>query len=47
MRRQFFDLTKTVPAPIADAALRRIAALYKIEAEIRVRIPVNVISHSG
>jgi hypothetical protein len=37
LRRQFFDLTKTAPAPIADAALRRIATLYKIEAEIRGR----------
>ena len=37
LRRQFFDLTKTAPAPIADAALRRIAALHKIEAEIRGR----------
>ena len=35
LRRRFFDLTKTAPAPTADEALRRIAALYKIEAEIR------------
>jgi transposase len=35
LRREFYDVTKTAPAPIAEEALRRIAALYAIEAEIR------------
>ena len=34
-RRQFFDIAKDAPAPIARQALKRIAALYEIEAEIR------------
>jgi transposase len=34
-RRQFFDLAKSPPAPIATAALQRIAELYHIEAEAR------------
>ena len=34
-RRQFFDLAKSPPAPIAVEALKRIAELYQIEAEIR------------
>ena len=34
-RRKFFDLAKTAPAPIAIEALRRIAELCRIEAEIR------------
>src|SRR6478735_4347957 len=34
-RRQWFDLAKSPPAPIAAEALGRIAALYRIEAEIR------------
>jgi transposase len=34
-RRQFVDIAKDVPAPIAREALKRIAALYEIEAEIR------------
>ena len=34
-RRQFFDLARSPPAPIAAEALERIAALYRIEAEIR------------
>jgi transposase len=34
-RRQWFDLTKSPPAPIATEALKRIAELYEIEAEIR------------
>ncbi|ASG24356.1 IS66 family transposase [Nitrospirillum viridazoti] len=37
LRREFFDVTKTGPAPIAEEALRRIARLYAIEAEIRGR----------
>ena len=36
-RRQFFDVAKEGLAPIADEALKRIAALYEIEAEIRGR----------
>src|SRR6185437_7665484 len=34
-RREFFDLAKSAPAPIATEALRRIAQFYEIEAEIR------------
>jgi transposase len=34
-RREFFDLAKGGNAPIADEALKRIAALYEIEARIR------------
>jgi transposase len=34
-RRQWFDLAKSPPAPIAAEALERIAKLYRIEAEIR------------
>jgi transposase len=34
-RRQFFDIAKSPPAPIAAEALKRIADLYEIEAEIR------------
>jgi transposase len=34
-RRQFFDVAKPGPAPIAQEALQRIAKLYEIEAEIR------------
>lgn len=34
-RRQWFDLAKAPPAPIAAEALERIAALYRIESEIR------------
>ncbi|MBV9417304.1 MAG: IS66 family transposase [Solirubrobacterales bacterium] len=33
-RRQFFDLAKSPPAPIATEMLKRIAKLYDIEAEI-------------
>jgi transposase len=36
-RREFFDLAKTAPAPIATEALKRIAQFYEIEAEIRGR----------
>lgn len=35
VRRQFFDIAKQGPAPIAKDALKRIAALYEIEAGIR------------
>jgi transposase len=34
-RRQWFDIAKSPPAPIAAQALKRIAELYEIEAEIR------------
>lgn len=34
-RRQFFELARSPPAPIAAEALKRIADLYDIEAEIR------------
>jgi transposase len=34
-RRQFFDIANSTPAPIATEALKRIAELYEIEAEIR------------
>src|SRR5436309_12427738 len=34
-RRQWFDLAKSPPAPIATEALKRIAELYEVEAEIR------------
>ena len=34
-RRQWFDLAKSPPAPIATEVLKRIAELYQIEAEIR------------
>jgi len=35
VRRRFFDNAKGGNAPVADEALRRIAKLYKIEAQIR------------
>lgn len=34
-RRQWFDIAKSPPAPIAAQVLKRIAELYRIEAEIR------------
>ncbi|MCK6451179.1 MAG: IS66 family transposase [Alphaproteobacteria bacterium] len=37
LRRRFYDLAKEGAAPIAEEALRRIAALYAIEAGIRGR----------
>ena len=37
LRREFFDITKSAPAPLADEVLKRIAAIYAIEAEIRGR----------
>ncbi|HEX6011554.1 MAG TPA: IS66 family transposase [Geminicoccaceae bacterium] len=39
VRREFFDLTKTGPAPIAEEALRRIAPLYAVEAAVRGKPP--------
>jgi transposase len=38
-RRKFYEIAAAGPAPIAEEALRRIAALYKIEAEIRGSAP--------
>jgi transposase len=37
LRRRFYDIAKGGRAPIADEALKRIAALYAIEADIRGR----------
>jgi transposase len=37
VRRPFYELAQSGPAPIATEALARIAALYKIEGEIRGR----------
>jgi transposase len=39
VRRGFYDLAKTGTAPIASEALRRIAALYEIEASVRGKPP--------
>jgi transposase len=39
VRRRFYELSVAGPAPIATEALARIAALYKIEGEIRGRSP--------
>ena len=39
VRREFFDLAKNKTAPIAEEALRRIAALYLIEDEVRGKPP--------
>jgi transposase len=39
VRRGFYDLAKTGTAPIATEALDRIAALYRIEADIRGKSP--------
>src|SRR5215213_813452 len=39
VRRGFYDLAKKKTAPIAEEALRRIAALYAIEAEVRGKLP--------
>ena len=36
-RRQFYEIAKDGPAPIAEEMLRRIASLYAIEAKIRGR----------
>jgi transposase len=38
-RRKFFEIAAVGPAPIAEEALRRIASLYKIEADIRGHAP--------
>jgi transposase len=41
VRRGFYDLAKTGTAPIATEALERIAALYRIEAEVRGQAPAQ------
>ena len=38
-RRNFFELRKAHASPIAAEALKRIAALYEIEAEVRGQLP--------
>jgi transposase len=38
-RRKFFELHKAQASPIAAEALKRIAALYAIEAEVRGKLP--------
>jgi transposase len=38
-RREFFELAKGGTAPVAEEALRRIAALYAVEAEVRGKPP--------
>ncbi|WP_419898622.1 IS66 family transposase [Roseomonas sp. USHLN139] len=39
VRRRYYDLAQSKAAPIAEEILRRIAALYAIEAEIRGQSP--------
>lgn len=39
VRRRFYELAQSGPAPIATEALQRIAELYRIENEIRGRSP--------
>lgn len=39
VRREFYDLARAGPAPIAEEALRRIADLYAMEAEVRGKPP--------
>ena len=41
VRRKFFDVHKAHASPIAAEALRRIGALYGIEAEIRGKLPAE------
>ena len=38
MRRKFYDISQSHPSPIAGEAIRRIAALYAIEAQIRGKL---------
>jgi hypothetical protein len=45
VRRGFYDLAKSGNAPIATEALERIAALYRIEAEIRGQSPTERLAH--
>lgn len=44
VRRRFSELAASGPAPIASEALKRIAELYCIEDEIRVRRRMSVVS---
>ena len=39
VRRKFYDISQSHPSPIADEAIRRIGALYAIEAQIRGQPP--------
>jgi transposase len=39
VRRKFYDISQSHPSPIAGEAIRRIAALYAIEAQIRGKPP--------
>ncbi|WP_159993661.1 transposase [Roseomonas sp. 18066] len=39
VRRRFYDLAQSKAAPIAEETLRRVAALYAIEVEIRSQPP--------
>ncbi len=39
VRRKFYDISQSHPSPIAGEAIRRIAALYAIEAQIRGQPP--------
>jgi transposase len=39
VRRKFYDISQSHPSPIAGEALRRIGALYAIEAQIRGQQP--------
>lgn len=39
VRRRFYELAQSGPAPIASEALQRIAELYRLEAAIRGRTP--------
>jgi transposase len=39
VRRRFYELAQSGPAPIATEALARIAQLYHVESEIRGRLP--------
>ena len=39
MRRKFYDVSQSHPSPIAGEAIRRIGALYAIEAQIRGQPP--------
>jgi transposase len=41
VRRGFYDMAKTKAAPIATEALSRIAAIYRIEVEIRGKSPAQ------
>ena len=43
-RRRFYEVAQTTSAPIATEALRRIAVLYAIEAEVRGQSPAHRIA---